>query len=56
MARTEITRRNYRRDGLRYASDITDAEWNGLEPRMPPPAACGRWCATSMQRVVNAIF
>ena len=27
MAWTEITRRQYRRDGLRYASDLTDAEW-----------------------------
>ena len=27
MAWTEITRRKYRRDGLRYASNLTDAEW-----------------------------
>jgi hypothetical protein len=27
MPRTEITRAKYRRSGLRYASDMTDAEW-----------------------------
>ena len=27
MAWTEITRKQYRRDGLRYASDMTDKEW-----------------------------
>jgi len=56
VAWTEITRRNYRRDGLRYASDTTDFEWEVLEPYMPPPAACGRRRATSMRDVVNAIF
>ena len=28
MAWTEITRPKYQRDGLRYASDTTDAEWS----------------------------
>ena len=42
VAWTEITRRKYRRDGLRYASDTTDAEWAVIEPHMPPPANCGR--------------
>ena len=27
MPWTETTRRQYRRDALRYASDMTDAEW-----------------------------
>ena len=27
MAWTEITRPHYVRDGLRYASDLTEAEW-----------------------------
>jgi transposase len=56
VAWTEITRAKYRRDGLRYASDTTDAEWAVLEPHMPPPAACGRRRATNMREVVNAIF
>ena len=56
MAWTEITRRKYRRDGLRYASDTTDAEWTVIEPHMPPSAHCGRPRGTSLREVVNAIF
>ena len=56
VAWTEITRRKYRRDGLRYASDTTDAEWAVIEPHMPPPANCGRPRGTSLREVVNAIF
>src|SRR3954447_12268757 len=36
MAWTEITRRHYRREGLRYGSDTTDAEWFVMEPLLPP--------------------
>jgi hypothetical protein len=32
MAWTEITRRHFRRVGLRYESDTTDAEWFVMEP------------------------
>ncbi|MGH9439410.1 MAG: IS5/IS1182 family transposase, partial [Terriglobia bacterium] len=32
MAWTEITRRKYQRDGLRYASDTADEEWRVIEP------------------------
>ena len=32
MSWTEITREQYRRDELRYASDMTDAEWELIEP------------------------
>jgi hypothetical protein len=35
MAWTEITRRHYRRDGMRYESDTTDAEWFVMEPLLP---------------------
>ena len=56
MAWTEITRRKYRRDGLRYASDTTDAEWAVIEPHMPPLASCGRPRQTDLREVVNAIF
>ena len=56
MAWTEITRAKYRRDGLRYASDTTDAEWAVIEPHMPSPAKCGRPRETSLRMVVNAIF
>ena len=56
MTWTEITRRKYRRDGLRYASDTTDAEWAVIEPHMPLAAHCGRPRGTSLREVVNAIF
>jgi transposase len=42
VAWMKVTRRKYRRDGLRYASDSTDAEWAVIEPFMPSPAKCGR--------------
>ena len=56
MAWTEITRRHYRRDGLRYESDTTDAEWFVMEPLLPPASALGRPRATDMRTVINAIL
>jgi hypothetical protein len=41
MAWTEITRRKYRRDGLRYASDLMDAEWVLIEALLPPASPLG---------------
>jgi hypothetical protein len=37
MPWTEITRKQYRREALRYASDMTDAEW-ALVKRLLPRA------------------
>src|SRR3954465_10418577 len=56
MAWTEITRPQYRRDHLRYASDATDEEWKVIAPYLPPPADCGRTRETDLREVVNAIF
>ena len=56
MAWTEITRRQYQREGLRYASDTTDDEWAVIEPHLPQPAMCGRKRGTSLRDVVDAIF
>jgi transposase len=56
MAWTEITRRKYQRDGLRYASDTTDEEWAVIAPHMPSPPSCGRTRKTVLREVVNAIF
>ena len=53
---TEITRPKYERVGLRYASDLTDAEWALIEPYMPPPKRIGRPRTTLLREVVNAIF
>jgi transposase len=52
----EITRRQYRREGLRYASDTTDEEWALIEPHMPPACERGRPRTTDLRAVVNAIF
>jgi putative transposase len=56
MPWTETTRLQYRRDGLRFASDTTDAEWVLLQPLMPPPAGIGRPRTTDLRAVVNAIL
>lgn len=56
MAWTEITRPQYRRDGLRYASDATDEEWVLIERMLPPPCERGRPRETSMREAVNAMF
>lgn len=52
MAWSEITRHKYRRDGLRYASHFTDAEWVRIEPLLPPSSPLGRPRATDMRSVL----
>jgi putative transposase len=42
MAWTKITRRQPERDGLRYASDLTDAEWTLIAPHLPGRKRTGR--------------
>ncbi|MGH7087599.1 MAG: transposase, partial [Stellaceae bacterium] len=39
---TETTQPQYRRDGLRYASGVTDAEWAGIETLLPAAKKLGR--------------
>ena len=56
MAWTKITRRKYRRDGLRYASDLTDEEWALIEPLLPGAFRRGRPRVTALRAVVEAIF
>jgi transposase len=56
MAWTEITRAKYRRDGLRYASDMTDREWGLVEPFMPKRRRLGRPRRTDLRAVVDAIL
>ena len=36
------TRRQHSREGLRYETDLTDAEWALIEPHMPKPRIRGR--------------
>jgi transposase len=56
MAWTETTRGHYRRDGLRYASDLTDEEWALIEPHLPLPAKVGRPRTTDLRKLFEAIL
>jgi transposase len=52
---TPTTRRQHSREGLRYETDLTDAEWALIEPWMPEPRARGR-PRTDLREVLNALF
>src|SRR5688500_8585101 len=49
-------RRAYERDGLRYPSDLTDAEWALVKPLIPPAKRGGRKRAVDVREVLNGIF
>ena len=53
---TKITRLKYERDGERYASDLTDAEWALIEPHMPAVKRLGRPRETELRAVWDAIL
>jgi transposase len=53
---TPTTRAHHSRAGLRYGSDVTDAEWEVLAPFLPPPSRHGRHRKWDMREIVNAIF
>jgi len=53
---TETTQQQYRRDGLRYASDVSDAEWVQIEALLPVAKRLGRQRSTQMRQVVNAML
>jgi putative transposase len=56
MSWTEATREQYRRDGLRYASDMTDEEWSLLSRRLPKRRRIGRPRTVELRVVMNAIL
>ena len=56
MAWTEITRAQYRRDDLEYASDLRDAEWKLIAPLMPERKRLGRRRQVDLRRIVEAIL
>jgi len=53
---TEITRLKYEREGQRYASDLTDAEWALIAPHMPAAKRLGRPRETELRNVLDAIL
>jgi putative transposase len=56
MSWTETTRPQYRREGLRYASDMTEREWDLIAPFMPEQSHLGRPREVDLGAVVNAIL
>jgi len=53
---TETAREQYQREDLRYASDMTDAEWALIEPHMPGQKALGRPRIVRLRGVVDALL
>ena len=49
-------RRSANRSGLRYPSDLTDAEWAIIEPMIPPAKRGGRKRSVNLREVLNGIF
>ena len=49
-------RRAADRRGLRYPSDLSDAEWALVEPLIPPARRGGRPRKVDVREVLNAIF
>jgi len=56
MPWTKTTRKHYRRDGLRYASDVTDDEWELVAPLLPKPCRVGRRRKVDLRIVLNAML
>jgi len=52
----DTARHEYRRETGRYASDLTDREWELVAPFMPPPKRVGRPRKVDMREVVNALL
>ena len=53
---TAENRRHYERTGLRYPSDLTDAEWALAAPLIPPAKRGGRERRVDVREVLNAVF
>ena len=53
---TGIARREHSREGLRYPSDMTDAEWALTAPFLPPARRGGRPRTADMREVLNAML
>jgi len=53
---TVENRRAYERTGLRYPSDLSDAEWALVEPLIPPAKRGGRPREVIVREVLNGIF
>jgi transposase len=53
---TSENRAKYDRDKLRYPSDLTDAEWEHIEPLIPPAKRGGRKRSVDVREIVNGLM
>ena len=53
---TETARPQYERKGLRYSSDVTDAEWLVISPHLPQRKRFGRPPKTALRSIVDALL
>jgi transposase len=53
---TKANRGKYNRDGLRYPSDLTNAEWALVEPLIPPAKRGGRRRKVDVREVLNGLL
>ncbi len=53
---TDTTRKQFAREGLRLPSDLTDAEWQVLEPLLPKRSLRGRPALWSLREIVEALL
>jgi transposase len=56
MSWAEITRKQYRREHLRHASDLMDEEWSMVEAHLPAHSHRGRPAKWEFREIVNAIL
>ena len=53
---TPTTRTQHSREGLRYQTDLTDAEWAVIAPHLPREGKTGRPRSWPMREIINGIF
>lgn len=53
---TAETRDRYERKGLRYPSDLADAEWELIAPLIPPAKRGGRKREVNVREVINGLL
>jgi transposase len=53
---TPTTRTQHSREGLRYQTDLTDAEWAVIAPHLPRERKTGRPRSWPMREIINGIF
>lgn len=53
---TNENRGRYDRSGLRYPSDLTDAEWEIIAPLIPPAKRGGNKRTVVMREIVNGLM